>query len=371
MRATWNRVATAAFVGCAGCLIHAQEYDFPIRLPKWVNDFSVRTGAGYRDNVGLSATSPQDSPFITTGLEMILLRLPENGTQFSFFATAEDLRFLSSSLVNKEQTAVAQAQVKTDCGSGWQTSLSAEYLYQNQVVDVSLTEAGLTTIPVEGHGLAIREGLRHDFDGSFWISIELPAKRQLFREPLDDYWEYGPRLTLGKPYGHKSELSASYEISERDYDHDPLRTTLGNPVPDSRRKAIQQEARLTWKHIWDAAGRWHTTTKVAARQSDDNGSGYFDYTRLQASEQLLFHSRNWDISAEARVARYDYSVQTVSTVDLARRRATECSVTLRCERKVTGFLKIYSEFEHERVFSNLDFERYAVTTVKGGLNWTF
>jgi hypothetical protein len=362
---------TAAFVGCAGCLIHAQEYDFPILLPKWVNDFSFRTGAGYRDNVGLSAKSPQDSPFIATGLEMILLRLPENGTEFSFFASAEDLRFLSSSLVDKEQTAVAQALVKTDCGSGWQASISTEYLYQNQVVDVSFTEPGLTTIPVEGHGLAVREGLRHDFDGSFWISLELPAKRQFFREPLDDYWEYGPRITSGKQYGHKSELSASYEISERNYDHDPLRTSLGNPVSGSRRKAIQQEARLIWKHLWDAAGRWRTTTRVTVRQSEDNGSGYFDYTRLQASEQILFHTRNWEISAEARVARYDYSVQTVSTVDLAKRQATEYSVNFRCERKVAGFLKIYSEFERERVSSNLDFEQYTVNTVKGGLNWTF
>jgi hypothetical protein len=363
------------FIGCAGCLIHAQEYEqeynFPIRLPKWVNDFSLRTGAGYRDNVGLSAKSPQDSPFVATGLEMILLRLPENGTEFSFFANVEDLRFVSSSLVNKEQTAVAQALVKTDCGSGWLASLSTEYLYQNQVVDVSLTEPGLTTIPVEGHGLTVREGLRRDFEGIFSVSLELPAKRQLFREPLDDYWEYGPRVTVGKSYGHKSELGASYEISERDYDHDQLRTPLGSPVSGSRRKAIQQEARLTWRHLWDAAGRWRTTTRVTARQSEDNGSGYFDYTRLQVSEQILFHTGNWDISAEARAARYDYSVQTVSTVDLTKRQAEEFSVNFRCERRITGFLKVFSEFEHERVSSNLDYERYTVNTVKGGFTWVF
>jgi len=44
-------------------------------MPKWEHDFSLRTGAGYRDNVGLASQSPKESAFIATGLEMIFLRL--------------------------------------------------------------------------------------------------------------------------------------------------------------------------------------------------------------------------------------------------------------------------------------------------------
>src|SRR5438876_4538998 len=191
-----NLILAASLFGWAGGILEAQEYDFPILLPKWINDFSLRTGAGYRDNVGLSARSPQDSAFVASGLEMILLRLPENGTQFNFFASAEDLHFLSSSVVDREQTAFAQALMKTDCGSGWQVSLAAEYVYQHQVVDVSVTEPGLRTAPVRGHTAIVREGLRRDFANNCWIMVELPVQRQFFHEPLDDYSEYGPRLTL-------------------------------------------------------------------------------------------------------------------------------------------------------------------------------
>src|SRR5437773_185323 len=73
-RAIRNRIWTASFFGWVGCMIQAQEFDFPILLPKWINDFSLRTGAGYRDNVGLSARSAQDSAFVATGLEIMLLR---------------------------------------------------------------------------------------------------------------------------------------------------------------------------------------------------------------------------------------------------------------------------------------------------------
>ncbi len=158
----WNRVVTVSLAGWAGGMLVAQEFDFPILLPRWDHEVSFRTGAGYRDNVGLSTRSPQDSAFVMTAVEFILIRLPQNGTQFNLFLNGEDLRFLSSKIVDKEQSALAQALVKTDFGSGWQVSLGAEYVYQNQVVDVSVTEPGLTTIPVEGHGILVREGLRRE-----------------------------------------------------------------------------------------------------------------------------------------------------------------------------------------------------------------
>ena len=56
---------------------------------------------------------------------------------------------------------------------------------------------------------------------------------------------------------------------------------------------------------------------------------------------------------------------------LSRRWSTEIGFDFRCERHVAGFLKVFAEYERERVFSNLEPERYIVNTVKGGLNWTF
>ena len=103
----WVRIITAAFLGWASGILRGQEFDFPILLPQWDRDLSFRTGAGYRDNIGLSANSPRGSAFVMTGLELILLRLPENGTQFNLFVSGEDIRFFSSGPVDKEQSAFA------------------------------------------------------------------------------------------------------------------------------------------------------------------------------------------------------------------------------------------------------------------------
>src|SRR6266496_2509268 len=96
-----------------------------------------------------------------------------------------------------------------------------------------------------------------------------------------------------------------YEITQRRYDHEPLRDAKGFAVLHSHRESVQQDARLTWKHYWDTQRRWRATTKLAAKQSEDNGSGYFNYTKLQAGEQILFRTKLWEISAEAKLARYD------------------------------------------------------------------
>ena len=166
--AKWKRVVAAGFIGWTAYSVRTQELDLPnldlpILLPKWEHDVGLRTGAGYRDNIGLASQSPQESAFILTSLEMFFLRLPENNTQLSLFLTAEDLHFLASGPVDKEQTVFAQALVKTDCGSGWQVSVAAEYVYQDQVVDVSLTDPTLPTMEVLGHTAIVRGGLRRDF----------------------------------------------------------------------------------------------------------------------------------------------------------------------------------------------------------------
>src|ERR1044071_931279 len=364
-----SRGAACLLIGWTTWLRAEDLADFPIRLPKWINEFTLRTGGGYRDNVGLSAHSPQESPFILTGAEATRPRLPEHNTRFNVFLSADDLRFLSGGTVDKEQTAFAQAMVARDWGSGWQASLAVEYVYQNQVLDVSTTEPGLTPLPVQGHGIILRDEIRHNFGSNYWVSLELLAKRQFFRQPLDDYWEYGPRIILGRSYGHKSELSVSYEIEERPYDDEELRLADGTPVPGTRRTSLLQAARFTWKHYWDAQNHWRTSTRLAASQNEDNGSGYFDFTRIQAGEQILFRTENWDISAEARATRYNYPVQTGT--DLAKRRVSELLFTFRCERRVARFLKLSAEYEYNRVISNLEPEQYTVNTVKGALNWVF
>ncbi|MBK7999171.1 MAG: hypothetical protein IPK15_10780 [Verrucomicrobia bacterium] len=50
-------------------------------LPSWEPSATLKAGLGYKDNVGLSRTAPEASPFVHTAVEGMLLRLPVDGTQ--------------------------------------------------------------------------------------------------------------------------------------------------------------------------------------------------------------------------------------------------------------------------------------------------
>jgi len=147
--------------------------------------------------------------------------------------------------------------------------------------------------------------------------------------------------------------------------------TLITCQPDQGSPGWRRRTRCCGGYRPATGRRWRATTKLAAKQSEDSGSGYFDYSKLQAGEQILFRTEIWEISAEAKLAHYAYPVQTVSVADLAKRRSTEWGLNLRCERRVSRFLKIFAEYDHAQTISNLALEQYVVNTVRGGLNWTF
>jgi hypothetical protein len=88
-------------------------------------------------------------------------------------------------------------------------------------------------------------------------------------------------------------------------------------------------------------------------------------------EQIRYRWARWEAAAEVKYARYLYSVQTVSGPDSPKRDRSEVLFDLRCERQLFKRLRLFAQFEHERVFSNLTVEEYTVNTVSAGASWEF
>src|SRR5262249_44710054 len=156
-------------------------------------------------------------------------------------------------------------------------SLAVEYLYQDQVLDVSTTETNRSAIPVLGHSFLARPGLRADLPHALWLGVEVPVNRRFLDAPLDDLWEFSVRGTLAWSYGNQSEINLISEPTDRRYDNDPALQADGTPLPQTRRAFQQNDVRLLWRHYWDKERHWRTTTKLGYRVNDDNGGGYFDY----------------------------------------------------------------------------------------------
>jgi len=338
----------------------------------WDKSFDIRTGVGYKDNVLLRHSNPPGSPFVASGLDASVIRLPIDGLQFYFFFTGDDYRYWHDEAgVDKEEVAIAVSEVQKDFGNGWNAGLNFEYAYQNQVLDVSSIDRDLSTAKVQGHRFTPRPFLRRDLTENWWMKLEWVATRQIFRQPLDSWWQVGPKFSLGHEFGNHSQVSIDYEVGRQFADTRTEATASGDPIPGTSLNPLIIRMALEWRQTWDANRHWRTTTKLVFDDFDDTGSRYFSFYRYQVSEQLRFQSKGWELSGKVTGSYYDFPVQAVSDTDPSKFQKAYLSVNLRAERTLTSFLKLFAEYEIEHARSNQPLDRYRVNTISGGMDWQF
>lgn len=350
---------------------HAQPTNATDEIQIWDRTFNLRGGFGFKDNVLLSPAARQDSAFFASGFDAMFIRLPINGPQFLFFLTGDDFRYLNEIGVDKEQSLVAIAKLQKEFASVWEAALGIEYFYQDQVFDVSATEADLTTVQLKAHALRGVPGIQRKLGEHYRLKLEFPASRQYLREPLDDYWEGGPKLVFEREYGRRSSAFVSYQYEQRFYDSRLKTDRAGEPIANSLLQFEQHEFELGNRHYWDQQRRWRSDTKFNVELNLDNGAGYFDYERYQFSQQLRYSSQSWMIRGQAKVTYYDYSVQTIAPESSETREFTTLGFLLRGEKNLTKSLKLFAEYDYEQAFSNRPFHEYRANTIQAGVDWEF
>ena len=346
--------------------------DEAFKIPLWNYAAELRGGFGYKDNVLLSHTNTQGSAFWMSSAELMIFRLPTHGWQFNFFADASDARYFNSPDVDNEQTALAAAQLSKDFGHGWESTLSLNYLYQNQVFDYSANYySNQSSVgKILGHTLMPRWALRKNL-GAFWIEGEASGTRQWLDEPLDSYWQIGPRAVAGYGWGRGSELAVSYQYARLDYDNREQVDVQGAAVTNTVLALNTHLAELCLTHYLDEKRHWQTGTAFGYEVSLDNGWGFYDYDNYRLSQQVRYRDQNWEITARARVSHYQYAIQTVSDTDTELRYKTMVSFGLRVERKLAKHLKAHASYSWDRSLSNLEFDDYQASVIAGGLALMF
>lgn len=347
----------------------ALEDDLDIAM--WYPSFAVRGSFGYKDNVTLSETARDASPFWASSVEALAFRLPTDGWQFHFFGSAENTHYFAAETVDDEQVVTAFLQATKDLGRAWETGVGLNYLFQNQVFDFSTTYTGPESIgQVVGNYLSPRWSLKKGW-GRWVAGIEMAAIRQWLDEPLDSYWQLAPKCSVGWNYAKNSELTLSYTWSDLDYDTREEATQDGQPISDSSLALRGHNLELTWTHAWDAEGRWQSTTRLGFEQNLDGGSGFYDYTAGRVAQQLRYRVGGWEITASGRATFYYFPVQATSPGSGENRERTVVSAGLRAERRLTKWLSVHAAYLYEQSFSNLEFDSYRANTVSGGFGVDF
>jgi hypothetical protein len=284
-------------------------------------------------------------------------------------ANAEAQHYFTGDDGHREYSAFLSADATQNLTSSLSTTLSAYYLFQDEVVDVSTSENIREPVQAVGHSANLRPSLRIDLPRRHWVSLEAIGLRQFYESPLDDYWETGAKLALGRSYAERSSVTLSYEPTWRYYDEDVPLDHEGEPLPGSRER-WRNDVRLSWRHFWDEALRWRTTAAVGWQLNEENG-GYFNYTRWSGLLRFEYRQSDWRIAADARLGDYSYEHQEVSLTDPELRHRTDVSFNARIERRLTTQLKAVVSYAYDRTLSNDTLETYYVNTASGAIEWEF
>lgn len=359
------------------CRLMAAEADLGLpeqteKVPSnWLNSYEVRGWSGYKDNVLLSNFNVVGSPLLGIGTDLTFFRLPIDNWEVSILASGEYIRYLDApSKAEQEATVILQGQVKRSFAEVWKAGLSAEYMFFDQVFDGSSFAEVLVPVPIQGNSLTLRPSVSRALGSSARLELEFPVNRQLFDDYIDDFWEVGPKLAFTKTVGKKSEFTVSYQFAERLHDTRDALDGQGGVLTDEALVYYEHEWAASWRQYWDEGRHWRTTTKFGVWRNDDNG-GFYRYWRPQVSEQLRYQAKSWEIKLDARVSYYNYDNERIGDLSSDLREKTYLRLGLRGEKTLVKSLRVFGQYDYERAYSNLEFDRYTANTISVGVNWEF
>jgi hypothetical protein len=335
----------------------------------WESAFNVRLAPGYKDNISLSGTNPEASSFWLTGFDISVFRLPVDGTTFSFLFSADDIRYLDATTFEKEQSCFATAEVKREFSGDWGASLGLLYNYIDSPFDASSTESGLAIVEAVGHGFRMRPAIDRHIGPGMRLELGGEFTRQLYEEPLDHYWDLGPRLALLKEFARASEVSLEYQVMVRAYDTRLSLEADGSEIEGEGRRFLTHRVAGYWTHHLDSARIWRSQLRFGIDLNTDNGGGYFDYNRPFLSEQLRYHTQGWDIRLKGGFGFYDYQVQRSEDPGTPLRRKLGVTASLNVERQIWRKLRWFFVYEYEQSLSTQSIDEYQVNSVYSGIDW--
>ena len=338
-------------------------------LAVWDTMSQVTTGFGYRENILRSSIAPESSAFLNASADVSLLRFTESGAYASLFLLFDETEYFDAPSVDYERFISGAMQAETPIGM--QDFVGGQFngFYQHQVMDLSETQTIRSRMLVDGYTCTLSPYWKHVLGGGWAVQFETAALRQLYSgDDLSDYWAPAAGMRLIRSYGYRSEISLNGQTkyigydSRNEYNHD------GQEIPATSLAYQQNEAGVQWRHSFDKEQHWRTTSKLSYMSSQDSGSGYFDYRRVQLSQQMRWKNPLWEVKSNARFCSYNYPEQDIGEEQFER---SSIVLDLRIERRLGKRWLLYSSAEQEWNMSNDALEQYNVWTVGAGAGYEF
>lgn len=341
--------------------------------PAWEFTGNLRASAGHKDNVLLSAVRADASAFARAEIEVFGWRPPTEHCEVLAFANAAFTRFPGSAENPREWQAFAHAEARWFAAPPVVVTGAVEGYHLDQVFDLSASHAERLTARLAVTGALVSTAARWQIRPALWLELKPTLQRDRYRDGSDDHTQRIGRAAIGHSSREgRLELSLAAQELRRNYARRSRYTVGGRPITGADLDFVQRDAEFAAVVAWDAARRWTTTSAIAAGTNSDNGSGYFDYRRRAARQELRWAAAPWRVQLTARALRYDYEVQTQGIgLNPPHRLKEEFLGHVRVERTWGPRATVFVDYLWERSRSNDALISYRVRTVAAGVDRAF
>jgi len=350
--------------------ILGDEPEIAVKL--WETEFNFRLGTGYNDNVLLSPFGTQEGGLLKTDLEIFSWRLPEkNKADIYWYLIGENVYYPDIDTVENERLIILQYKLDKPTSPKLRLGTTLQYIYSDQVFEVGFSELDTEQSILESNQFAIRPFISHSLSPEKMLQLELPVKRNFFRDSIDDYTEPAIKFLYSQKYGFSSKLKSSYEFGRRYNDNKPIKDEDGFSLEGTKVNWKWHRLSCEIKHNWNEKKSLRTKSKLSIRFNEDNGQGYDDFTRYRLSQRIGYELNRWMISATVNISYYRYSVQPadlLNILDQSKRKRTEFNTNMHIERTVSEKIKLILEFIHKENDSTRSTEEYFMNAVTIGID---
>lgn len=337
-------------------------------LVLWDAAARVAAGLGFRDNVLRSGLAPESSAFLSATTDFSLMRLSEGGRYATLVLLFDEQRYLSAPSAEDERFLSGALQAETPAGRNDRLGGELSGLLQHQVIDLSETADAHERLLVDGRAFALRPYWTHALSDAWSLQLDVPLARQLYDGELSGYRSAAAGLRVTRRYGYRSEASVYALGKYLAFDSREERDDAGLALSGAELTYRQVESGAQLKHHFDAQQQWRSTSRLTGLWSSDGSSGYYDYRRMQLSQQLRWRSARWEVKAGVRLSGYTYTGQEVGGETYGRHSAL---ADVRAERRLGRHWLLYVSGEREWSRSNDPVDQYSDWLAGGGVIYEF
>lgn len=350
---------------------NGEEYiDIPLqnlRLSAWLAAASLRLGAGGNDNVTLRPNNRQPSSLWYSEGDAFIAYKGTNKWSVELSLYGEDVRYFTSDEADHETFGMVTLCQKYDLGDPGSIESTTDLIYQDQVLDASVTEEVLQSIVARGAEIGQGIAWTGDLCARTKANLALRGARDLFQRPLDDYWEMVPSAKLTFALSTSVAVSVDYRYVHRWYDTRHPVTRHGSIVTSRLLEYSRHDSyfALTAKPRGNC---WQIELFFDYSRNIDNGDGYFNYDLLGGGIALRYERGQWRFNSRYHARYYVYDWQPVLGKWTTPRKKLLGSVSVTLERKISEHFWIFWDFRRETSDANQKIDSYTANRIVCGLH---